>query len=307
MSVTESPAADTVRFLVVDDSRAIQSIIRRCLEGANFPALEIRTASDAEAAYEILHTFKPDLIITDWHMPKISGLDFLKHLQSTGHPDLRVGFVTTESNPAKLDEARRHGALFVVNKPFEDKKFIEEVKNALAQERVNEIEVAVSAEGFIVKPSHCQEILASILPGSDLKLKPALPMLPTFLTAHNLLGLYGFGGQSQPVAALAVIDMKAVAILWGAASGAEASAVAALSGQQDVDDELLLMPRRLMEEVGPKIMVTPDKLPLALTRSSIVAQGFRRLHEIMVNRDGRADFTLVSPKYGSGHICFLMV
>jgi hypothetical protein len=131
--------------------------------------------------------------------------------------------------------------------------------------------------------------------------------LPSFLTAHNLLGLYGFGAQSQPVAALAVLDMKAVAILWGTAHDSEVGTVQAMSAASDVEDDILVIPRRFMELVAPKILVTPDKPALELTRSSIVAQGFRRLHELMQNREGRADFTLTSGRYGSGHITLLMV
>lgn len=306
MSQVEAADSGLIRFLVVDDSRAIQSIIRRTLE-AGFSPVEIKVASDADSAMMTLQTFTPDLIITDWHMPKMSGLDFLKHLQTSGWPEMRVGFVTTESNPTKLDEARRFGARFVVNKPFDDQLFLEEVRKSLIIKLEEDIENEIDSSQFILQPKDCQKVLGSLLSEKHFKLRPALPVLPHFLTPHNLLGLYGFGGQKLPVTALAVMDMNTVAILWGISTGAAPEAVKSLSNQEDVDDPLLLIPRQWMELAGPQIRVTPDKAPLALTRSSIVAQGFKRLHDIMGNRDARADFSLSNPEYGKGHISFLMV
>jgi hypothetical protein len=62
-----------------------------------------------------------------------------------------------------------------------------------------------------------------------------------------------------------------------------------------------------MEDSAKDIATPADKAPLALTRSSVVAQSFRRLGEIMGNNQGRADFSIDIPGFGSGHICFLMV
>jgi len=111
---------NVAKFLIVDDSRAIQSIIKRVIESCNYPKLEIQSASDAEAAMDILEKFKPDLIITDWHMHKISGLEFCQHVSQTYGGNIPIGFVTTESSQEKIELAYQSGAKFVINKPFQD-------------------------------------------------------------------------------------------------------------------------------------------------------------------------------------------
>ena len=81
-------ASGTTKFLIVDDSRAIQSIIKRAIESCNYPNLEIQSASDAETAMDLLEKYRPHLIITDWHMHKVSGLEFCQHVCQTYGNDI---------------------------------------------------------------------------------------------------------------------------------------------------------------------------------------------------------------------------
>jgi hypothetical protein len=307
MSVADTAQAEPFRFLVVDDSRAIQSIIRRVLEAIGYPSIEVRVASEAETALSILAEFTPDLVITDWHMPKMTGLEFLKAIRNQSAFNLQVGFVTTESNPAKLEEARLNGAVFIVNKPFEDQELIALVKNWVPLDKSKPQTQSVDTSQFILSLESAEGHLKNVIPSVHFQLAPCAPLISSHLTAHNLLGLYGFGGQSQPVAALAVLDMKAVALLWGCSEGQTPAAVREMMKKVELEDSVLTSARKFMEESGKNIAIPADKEPLALTRSSVVAQSFRRLGEIMGTNNGRADFTLNVPGFGTGHICFLTV
>ena len=51
-------------------------------------------ASNGQEALDVLNTFKPDLLITDWHMPKVSGLELLQTMRQSGMTDIQVGFIT---------------------------------------------------------------------------------------------------------------------------------------------------------------------------------------------------------------------
>jgi len=307
MSVAETAKAEPFRFLVVDDSRAIQSIIRRVLEAVGYPEIEVRVASEAESALQILAEFTPDLVITDWHMPKMTGLEFLKAIRNQSAFNLQVGFVTTESNPAKLEEARLSGAVFILNKPFDDAALIALVKHWVPLDRSKPKVDQVDSSKFIISPNQVEQYIQNIIPSASFQLSVAAPLIASHLTANNLLGLYGFGGQSQPVAALAVLDMKAVALLWGCSTGQTPVAVREMMMKAELDDAVLTSARKFMEDSAKDIATPADKAPLALTRSSVVAQSFRRLGEIMGNNQGRADFSIDIPGFGSGHICFLMV
>lgn len=131
MSATPDNRQDAYRFLIVDDSRAIQAIVRRVVENCQYPNAEIRVAANGEEALQILETFKPQLVITDWHMPKVSGLELLQTMRQSGLTDIEVGFITTESSEALLNEARTNGAAFVINKPFRDDILIKHLRETV--------------------------------------------------------------------------------------------------------------------------------------------------------------------------------
>lgn len=119
------------RFMVVDDSRAIQAIIARVIEDCGYPEVEVRRANDGEEALGLLPGFTPQLLITDWHMPRVSGLELLQTLRQLGQTQVKVGFVTTESTPSMLEQARTNGACFIVRKPFRDAELIDQIRTAV--------------------------------------------------------------------------------------------------------------------------------------------------------------------------------
>lgn len=131
MSATPENRQDAYRFLIVDDSRAIQAIVRRVVESCQYPDAEIRVASNGEDALNMLETYRPQLVITDWHMPKVSGLELLQSMRQSGLMDIKVGFITTESSETMLNQARISGASFVINKPFRDDVLIQHVREAV--------------------------------------------------------------------------------------------------------------------------------------------------------------------------------
>ncbi|MDE2594901.1 MAG: response regulator [Burkholderiales bacterium] len=131
MSASPEIRQDAYRFLIVDDSRAIQAIVRRVVESCHYPNADIRVAANGEEALKILETFTPQLVITDWHMPKVSGLELLQSMRQSGMMDIKVGFITTESSEVLLNQARTNGATFVINKPFRDDVLIQQVKEAV--------------------------------------------------------------------------------------------------------------------------------------------------------------------------------
>jgi len=108
----------TRRILIVDDSRAIQALIRRCLDCEELGSLQIETASDGLDALAQVARFRPDLVLADWHMPGASGLEMLQRLRQAGFEQLPVGFITMDRGSACQRRAQQYGALFLLHKPF---------------------------------------------------------------------------------------------------------------------------------------------------------------------------------------------
>lgn len=108
--------------LVVDDSRVIRKVARRILEELDF---DIREAVDGQDALNSCHDTLPDVVLLDWNMPLMNGLEFLKALRASEGGDRPVVvFCTTENDMSHISAAISAGADEYIMKPF-DREIIE--------------------------------------------------------------------------------------------------------------------------------------------------------------------------------------
>ncbi len=106
-----------MKVLIVDDSRAMRRIIQRTLRQAGFGGLTILEAGNGAEALEIVRGSRPDMILSDWHMPHMSGLEFKRALNEAGI-GIPFGFVTSENTHEMRQLAEEAGADFLLAKPF---------------------------------------------------------------------------------------------------------------------------------------------------------------------------------------------
>ncbi|MES2451909.1 response regulator [Sphingomonas sp. QA11] len=103
--------------LVVDDSKVIRKVARHILETLNF---QVSEAGDGREALDSCLASTPDVVLLDWNMPVMSGMDFLRALRdsSLSHRP-KVVFCTTENGMAHIRAAIEAGADEYVMKPFD--------------------------------------------------------------------------------------------------------------------------------------------------------------------------------------------
>jgi two-component system chemotaxis response regulator CheY len=103
--------------LVVDDSKVIRKVARHILETLNFSVDE---AEDGREALSRCEASMPDVILLDWNMPVMSGMEFLRALRGTEMAvQPKVVFCTTENDLAHIRAALEAGADEYVMKPFD--------------------------------------------------------------------------------------------------------------------------------------------------------------------------------------------
>jgi len=110
------------KILIVDDSKAMRLIVRRTLRQAGFGEYEVEEAANGLEALERIGQAKPALVISDWNMPEMTGIELLKELNAR-QVSVRFGFVTTEGTPDMRALADEAGALFLIAKPFTPEQF----------------------------------------------------------------------------------------------------------------------------------------------------------------------------------------
>ncbi len=103
--------------LIVDDSKVIRKVARRILETLEFAVEE---AEDGRDALQRIELRMPDVILLDWNMPVMSGMEFLRNLRQSPHSvQPKVVFCTTENDIGHIRAALEAGADEYVMKPFD--------------------------------------------------------------------------------------------------------------------------------------------------------------------------------------------
>jgi len=106
-----------MKILIVEDSPTMRRIIRNTLKRIGYE--DVEEAEDGVEGVSVLGNSNIDFIITDWNMPKMSGLDFIKQVKSKPeYAEVPVLMVTTRSVENDVKEALTAGAASYIVKPF---------------------------------------------------------------------------------------------------------------------------------------------------------------------------------------------
>ena len=118
------------RFLVVDDFAPMREIIRKVLQELGYE--HIQEANDGAAALPLLQAGHFDLLITDWNMPKLAGIDLLRAVRAEPKTaKLPVLMVTAEVKREQIIAATQAGVNGYIIKPFTPQALAEKVRKVL--------------------------------------------------------------------------------------------------------------------------------------------------------------------------------
>jgi two-component system chemotaxis response regulator CheY len=122
------------RILVIDDMPSIRDLVKNHLKAMGFKS--IQEASDGEEALRMLIQANTpsnsiQLVISDWNMPHMKGIDLLKHVRATAEwANLPFVLLTSEAERDQVTEAVLAGASQYIVKPFSAKIFEDKLKTA---------------------------------------------------------------------------------------------------------------------------------------------------------------------------------
>ena len=312
------------RVLIVDDSRAIQAIIRRILQdGRELGPLQIQTASDGAEALERMHDFKPDLVVSDWHMPGVSGIEMLQTLRQIGQGHVPVGFVTTETNAQCLSQAHSNGAAFVVHKPFDDATLRRVVHDSLYGQS------ALREQAQARKPAEAAEAAeaALVLPGALQSLGLAQQQLHALLCTRSfdllksegrhdfeqyplLVGLYGCTGRKTAYA-VGLLDATAVAMIGGMALALGKQEIMKAIQARQPGARMVEEASRYLRSMAAVLHKPGAGSEAQLGSARLAPQPFEKLQQVLQQPSARTDLSLTLPllgkEAGTGRLCFLLV
>lgn len=121
------------RILVVDDATSIRMLIQALLLDAGYK--KVTQAQDGKEALQYLNKSDTDLIICDWNMPGMSGLELFNEMGKDPKLD-NIGFImlTSSAGGEKVKEAINSGVTSYILKPFKPEALLHNIAKCLSEE-----------------------------------------------------------------------------------------------------------------------------------------------------------------------------
>nr|WP_288250607.1 response regulator [uncultured Pseudomonas sp.] len=171
-----------VNVLVVDDAPFIRDLIRKCLRNA-FPGMTVEDAVNGRKAMTLLGKEAFDLVLCDWEMPEMSGLELLTWCrQQPELKGLQFIMVTSRGDKENVIQAIQAGVSDFVGKPFTNEQLLTKVKKALA--KIGKLDSLMSPGPARANAALANDSLNALTAGRPEAVKVAAPApVPTKVAA----------------------------------------------------------------------------------------------------------------------------
>ncbi len=121
-----------MRILIVDDSRIMRNIVKNTLKSLRYPEDVFLEAPDGQVAWQILEAQEITLLLVDWNMPTLNGLELVKKLRANAkHQKLPIIMITSEAAKYNVIEAVKAGVSDYLVKPVTEKGLEEKIRRVL--------------------------------------------------------------------------------------------------------------------------------------------------------------------------------
>ncbi|GGO77248.1 phosphate regulon transcriptional regulatory protein PhoB [Marinobacterium nitratireducens] len=140
----------TKRVLIVDDEAPIREMIAVALEMAGYECLE---ADNARDAHELVVDSTPDLVLLDWMMPGMSGIDFARRLRKDEMTaEIPIIMLTAKGEEDSKVKGLESGVDDYITKPFSPRELVARLKTVLRRTTPKGVEEPVSVDGLTLDP-----------------------------------------------------------------------------------------------------------------------------------------------------------
>jgi len=117
-----------MKALVVDDSAVMRKVLIGALGRANIT--DVSQAGDGQEAVDACNSEEFDLVLMDWNMPNMLGIDAVRNIRAAGKT-MPIIMVTTEAEKGRVIDALKAGANNYVIKPFEPQTIVAKITDVL--------------------------------------------------------------------------------------------------------------------------------------------------------------------------------
>ncbi|VVP79518.1 Chemotaxis response regulator protein-glutamate methylesterase [Pseudomonas fluorescens] len=166
-----------VSVLVVDDASFIRDLVKKCLRNY-FPGMRIEDAINGRKAQAMLAKEAFDLVLCDWEMPEMSGLELLTWCREQDSlKAMPFVMVTSRGDKENVVQAIQAGVSGYVSKPFTNEQLITKVKQAL--HKVGKLDALINVAATKTSPAFANDSLAALTGGKAPVVTPTAAPAPS--------------------------------------------------------------------------------------------------------------------------------
>ncbi|GAA6145053.1 MAG: phosphate regulon transcriptional regulatory protein PhoB [Thalassolituus sp.] len=145
------------RVLIVDDEAPIREMIAVALEMAGYECLE---AENVQEAHSLVVDQRPDMILLDWMLPGVSGVEFARRLKrEEATAELPIIMLTAKGEEENKVQGLESGADDYITKPFSPRELVARLKAVLRRATPLGVEETIEVNGLILDPV-CHRVMA---------------------------------------------------------------------------------------------------------------------------------------------------
>lgn len=160
-----------VSVLVVDDASFIRDLVKKCLRNY-FPGIKLEDAVNGKKAQAILMRESFDLVLCDWEMPEMSGLELLTWCREQPHlKAMPFVMVTSRGDKENVVQAIQAGVSGYVSKPFTNEQLLNKVKQAL--HKIGRLDALVASAPTKMNSAFGNDSLSALTGGKPEAVKSA--------------------------------------------------------------------------------------------------------------------------------------
>ena len=302
-----------MKILIVDDSKAMQHIVKRGLEKLGYDDLEFKLASSGLDALKIAKEWQPKLILSDWHMPEMTGIELIHELDKA-MLDVDIGFITTESSPKRIKEATDAGALFVVSKPFDVQTLSDAVLPVLQRRGVKhpqqdaEVEASQDESGkldIVMPKAESLQKALKLLTVKEISVATKDIDDPQASWLPCVIGLFGFDNKKN-IKVVIVFDILAAMILGANTESGSKNKIDAAIEDKVIPKDVIANCERALSMISLVINREVASRELTMISMSTLTANIDKL-ATLVGRAGvkRIDYDVSNEEYSDGRIIIL--
>ena len=136
-------------ILIVDDSFPMRAVIKKVIKASGFNIGELLEADNGKGALEIMDRQWLDLVLTDYNMPDMNGLELIKTMkQCDTLSDIPVVMITTEGSDQRVEQFLNQGVAAYIKKPFTPEQIKSCLNRILGEPENGQVSPDTSDEGL---------------------------------------------------------------------------------------------------------------------------------------------------------------